>query len=128
MPSPFVLITTHEVSLGRLTDVVELSGRYEQRIRAEEPDLLGFHAYLSDDGSRLSLLHLLADAEAAEHHLAVAAPFIAEADGVLRNLRVDTYGEPGPRLQGALDRNAEAGTPVHVHARALGGFEQEALR
>jgi hypothetical protein len=128
MPTPFVLITTHEVPLGRLAEVVDLSSRYEQRVRAEEPALRAFHAYLSEDGSRLSLVHVLADTAAAEHHLGVAAPFITAAQDVLRTVRVDAYGEPGPRLQGALDRNAEGGTPVYVQSRVLGGFDQMSLR
>jgi hypothetical protein len=128
MSTPLVLITTHEVPLGRLAEAVDLSTRYEARVRAEEPALLAFHAYLSEDGCRLSLVHALADTAAAEYHLEVAAPFIAEARDVLRTVRVDAYGEPGPRLQGALDRNAEDGTPVYVQSRVLGGFDQMSLR
>lgn len=122
MPVPFVLLTLHEVRLGRLAEVTDLTARYENALAAEEPDLLALHAHLSDDGQHLSLMHVLADADAAEHHVQVAAPFIAEASELLRNVRVEVHGAPGPRLQVALDHNAEDGTPVFVLARPLTGF------
>lgn len=124
MSIPFVLVTLHEVRLGHLAEITDLTRRYEQVLAAEEPDLLAFHAHLSDDGRHLALRHVLVDADAAEHHIAVAAPFIAAAAELLRNVRVEVYGEPGPRLQAALDRNAEDGTSVFVLARPLTGFSR----
>lgn len=124
MSTPFVLVTLHEVRLGRLAEVTDLTGRYEQSLAAEEPDLLAFHAHLSDDGRHLSLMHVLVDADAAEHHIGVAGPFIAEATELVRNVRVEVYGVPGPRLQAALDHNAENGTSVFVLSRPLTGFSR----
>lgn len=124
MSLPFVLTTLHEVRLGRLAEVTDLINRYEQALAAEEPDLLAFHARLSDDGRHVSLMHVLVDADAAEHHFQVVAPLIAEASELVRNVRVEVHGEPGPRLQAALDRNAEDGTSVFVLARLLTGFSR----
>lgn len=124
MPVPFVLTTLHEVRLGRLAEVTDLSRRYERILESEEPDLLAFHAHLSDDGRHLSLMHVLADADAAGHHVQVAAPLIAETSELVRNVRVEVHGEPGPRLQAALDHNAENGTSVFVLARPLTGFSR----
>jgi len=124
MSTPFVLVTLHEVRLGRLAEVTDLASRYERSLAGEEPDLLAFHAHLSDDGRHLSLMHVLADADAAEHHIVVAAPFIAEASELVRNVRVEAYGVPGPLLQAALDHNTENGTPVFVLTRPLTGFSR----
>lgn len=128
MSAPFVLITTHQLRPGRASDVDDLSRRYQQRLHDAEPGLRAFHAHLSDDGSRLSLLHVLDDSAAAEHHIAVAGPFIAEAQETLSNTRVEVYGVPGPALQAALDHNADAGTPISVQSRVVAGFNRGGRR
>lgn len=123
---PFVLITTHRLAPGAAADVTGLLARYERRLRDDEPGLLTFQAHLDEDGHRLALLHVFADADAAERHLRLVAPLVFEASTLVRNLGIEVYGEPGPVLREAIDRNAAAGVTVVVQPRPVAGFSRSA--
>jgi hypothetical protein len=120
----FVLITTHRITPGATDDVVALLARYERRLRSDEPGLLTFQAHLAEDGDRLALLHVLAGPEAADRHLQLVAPLLAEASTLVRNLRIEAYGEPGPALREAIARNAAAGVATVVQPRPVAGFSR----
>ena len=119
----FVLITTHRIAPGASAEVSALLGRYERRLRDEGPGLLVFQAHLGDHDDRLTLLHVFADAEAADVHLRFVAPLLFEASSLVRNARIEAYGKPGPALQEAIDRNAGSGVTVLVQ-QPVAGFSR----
>ncbi|HET6168511.1 MAG TPA: antibiotic biosynthesis monooxygenase [Marmoricola sp.] len=124
--TPFTLITTHQAAERRTSEVAGLLARYERRLQEHEPGLLTFSAHVDDDGGRVALLHLFADAEAAERHIRLVANLLDEARDLVRNLRIEVYGAPGPNLREAIDRNAAAGVTTVVQSRPVAGFTRVA--
>ena len=124
--TPFVLITTHHASDGRTSEVAGLLARYERRLQEHEPGLLTFSAHVDDDGRRVALLHVFADAGAAERHIRLVANLLDEARSLVQNLRIEVYGTPGPNLREAVDRNAAAGVTTVVQSRPVAGFTRVA--
>jgi hypothetical protein len=123
MSAPFVFVTTHRVSEGRLEELRTTAARYTQFVEANEPGMLAHCSYLDEDGTELSLVHVHSDAEAADRHMKAAADLISHGvaltDGTVR---IEVYGAPGPVLTQALEANAAHGTPVSVKAQNFTGF------
>lgn len=126
MTTAFVLITTHRLAPEAGGAVADLLVRYERRLRNDEPGLLTFQAHLDEDRERLALLHVFASPEAADRHLQLVSGLVAEASTLVRNLRIEAYGEPGPALRAAIERNASARVSVLVQARPVAGFTRAA--
>lgn len=123
MTSPFILITSHRIQPDRADEMRELAAEYADFVHAHEVDMLAHHSYVTDAGDALTLVHVLADAVAADRHMEAAAPLISRGAALAEgNVRIDVLGEPGPLLAKALEGNRANGVQVTVAERGLGGF------
>ena len=123
MTSPFILTTSRRIQPDRADEMRELATDYAKFLQAHEGDMLAHHSYVTDAGDGLTLVHVLADAAAADRHMTAAAGLIgrgaALADG---NVRIEVLGPPGPVLDKALENNRANGVQVTVAERGLEGF------
>lgn len=122
MPAPFIFITTHKINPGKLDEFKELSREYEEFVRANEPDLLAYYAYLNEDSSEAALVQIHRDAASAEHHMQVAAEKIGQGLAVTTTLRAEVYGQPRSIVGQALEANSAAGAQVSIKPDMLDGF------
>jgi hypothetical protein len=122
MSTPFVLVTTHRIKPDRLEQFRALHEDYIGFVEEHEPQTLGHFSYVNEDGTEVSLVQIHPNAGSADHHLQVVAPRLAAVAEVVENTAIEVYGEPGPTVRAALDRNRESGVAVRVTNRVLGGF------
>jgi quinol monooxygenase YgiN len=122
MPAPFVFITTHKIKPGRFDEFAALSEEYEKFVRANEPDLLGYGAYLDEDRGEVSLVQIHRDANSADHHMTIAAEKIAQGLALTETVRVEVYGDPGPVVGQARQANTASGVQTSVKPEPLDGF------
>jgi hypothetical protein len=108
---PLVYVDTSDVREGRLEELKDAIAELADFVDVNEPQILAYSVYLSDDGSEMTVIHVHADAASLEYHMDVAGPaFRKFADLVtLRSIRI--YGEPGEQALSML----------HDKARLLGG-------
>jgi hypothetical protein len=126
MSQPLIFVTTHTVKEGRLDDLHELNERFVAFAEQHEPRLLALQSYLSDDGTRLTLVQVHPDTDSLEFHLQVAEDLIRASFELVDNERVALYGAAGAATRGLLDHLAEAGVQVEELPRSLGGFARVA--
>lgn len=122
MSAPFIFITTHKINPGQLDEFKRLSREFEEFVRANEPDLLAYYAYLDEDTSEASLVQIHRDASSADFHMEIAAGKIAQGLAVTTTVRAEVYGNPGPVVGQVGKANTVAGVPVSIKADVLGGF------
>jgi peptidoglycan/xylan/chitin deacetylase (PgdA/CDA1 family) len=127
MNAPFIFITTHTVKDGRLEDLEALNAEFVDFVESHEPDIIGLHAYLSEDRTRLTLIQIHPDAASLEHHLRVAGDKIHQAFELVDNERVDAYGSPGETARTLLERLREAGLRVAVNPARMDGLMRYAV-
>jgi len=58
MSQPIVYVDTSEVRPGRLAELKVATNDMARFVQANEPQLLAYNVYFSDDGTRLSVLHM----------------------------------------------------------------------
>lgn len=122
MTSPFILITSHRVQDGQLETLEELGRAFVDSIDANEPDVLSFKLYLSEDGRQLSHLLVQRDAAAMDRHFQISGELIGKSLEVAETTDITVLGEPGPILSGVLAANAAEGVNVRVLPRQLNGL------
>jgi hypothetical protein len=117
MSQPIVYIDTSEVRPGRLEELKAAMKDLALFVQANEPQLLAYDVYFSDDGTRMSVLHINPDSASLERHMKVAGPKFPPIGEFIRMISIDVYGRPEDGLVEGLQQKAKmlgSGT-VRVH-------------
>src|SRR5688572_11607414 len=128
MTQPLMYVDTSEVRGGALPELKSAIGELADFVENNEPQLISYNVYFSDDGSRMTVLHVHADSSSLDYHMDVAGPRFREFAGLLTLSAIDIYGEPGDRaLRQLRDKVRLLGSgDVVVHALHA-GFSRSAL-
>lgn len=119
---PIVYVDTSEVRIGRLKELKSAMIDLSEFVEANEPQLLAYNVYFSDDGSRMTVLHINPDSASLEFHMNVAGPKFPPIREFINMLAIDVYGKPDGPLVDRLQQKAELlGTGVvRVHELQAG--------
>jgi hypothetical protein len=117
MSQLIVYVDTSKIRIGRLDELRVAMSDLTQFVEANEPQLIAYRVYFSDDGNRMTVLHINPDPASLEFHLTVAGPKFAAIGKFINMIAIDVYGWPGNALVERLRHKAEmlgSGT-VRVH-------------
>jgi len=126
MSAPLICITTHRVAPESRDQLEALLEEYTELLAEQEPDLIAHYAYFDESGAELSLVQVQRNTAAAEHHMEVAGALIGEGVALSAPVRLQVYGEPGPRLTRAFETNEDLGAEILVARRPDRGFTRAA--
>ena len=113
-----VFVGTYRIPPGMVDEWRAANREMTEFMEASLPSVITFDAYLSEDGTEGTSIHLHRDADSFEQYLAAAASRIGHGTQVVEVLRIDLYGEPSAAV---VDRLRRMGTwPVNVHAHVNG--------
>ncbi len=110
MSQPLIYIDTSEVNEGVLDELRDAIDELVAFIEANEPQILAYQVYLSEDCRRMTVVHVHADPASFDFHMEVAGPAFRRFADLLTQRAIRVYGEPS----GAAMRR------VHEKARMLG--------
>jgi hypothetical protein len=124
MSGPFIFIATNRLKKGKLDDETRRVPDLCEFIEANEPRLIAFNEYASDDGTEVGVVQVHPDAESMEFHMEVVAERAARAyaETVEATTSIQVYGAPSDAVLEMLKRQAGAGVPLTVKRYHLGGF------
>jgi hypothetical protein len=103
---PIVYVDTSQVREGRLEELKAAMRDLAEFVEANEPQLLAYHVYFSDDGARMTVLHINADSASLELHMEVAGPKFPPIGEFIDMLAIDVYGRPEAALVERLRQKA----------------------
>jgi hypothetical protein len=123
MAGPLVYVDTSDVHEGALESVWGAIDALVAFIETNEPGLLAYGVYLSDDGARMTVVHIHTDSVSLEHHLTVGGPAFKPFVDLITLQAIDVYGEPSSRAVEQLHEKAQmlGSGAVNIHPPA-GGF------
>jgi len=107
MAQPIVYLDTSEVKPGRLEELKVAMADLARFVKANEPQLFAYNVYFSENGSRMSVLHINPDSASLVYHLTVAGPKFPPIGEFLRLLSIDVYGRPDDQLVERLRQKAK---------------------
>jgi hypothetical protein len=122
MSQPIVYVDTSEVRAGRLDELKAAMKDLTEFVEANQPQLIAYHVYFSDDGTRMTVLHINRDSASLRVHLAIAGPKFPPIGELIDMLAIDVYGRPDDDLVEQLRDKAEmlGRGMVRVHDRQVG--------
>lgn len=123
MSEPVVFISHFRVRDGKMDGLRELQRDVTARIEADKPRTLVFLAYLSDEGTHVSFLHVFADAESMDVHFEGADERSRAAYEYVEPKGWELYGRPSDQALDTLRQAASAGgVTLTVEPNFMAGF------
>lgn len=125
MFEPFIFINTCAIKPSKAPDFEKHFAETVELVRAEEPRLLHFAAYVDEAGSEASIVQVHPDAESMGLHMQVVAQHVAEAQEFLDFSRMSLQ-VCGTASDAVLERMRQLSGPgVHVSVEtSAGGFNR----
>jgi quinol monooxygenase YgiN len=93
-----VYVDTADVREGALEELKAAIKELVDFVKAKEPRLIAYNVYLSDDGTRMTVVQVHADAESLEYHMEVAGPVFRQFVELVTLSSIQIYGEPTEKL------------------------------
>ena len=98
-------------------------------VAANEPRLIAYSVYFSDDGTRMTVVHVHPDSASLEYHMEVAGPAFRRFVELVTLSSIHIYGEPSEKLLKQSREKARLLGRGDVVADALhAGFSRFAVR
>ena len=107
---PLVYVDTSDVREGALEELKRAIKELVEFIDANEPQLIAYSVFFSEDGSQMTVIHVHADSASLDYHMEVAGPAFRRFADLITLSSIHVYGEPSDR---ALEQ-------LHEKARLLG--------
>lgn len=122
MAEPFIFINTYAVKEGRLEEYLKLHQELVDIVEGEEPRLLHFGCYVSEDGTEATTVQVHADADNMLVHMQVAGEHIRQASEFLdfSRMSIQIYGSPSDGMLEQMRQFAGTGVAVSIKDRRVG--------
>src|SRR5215208_4151747 len=106
MSEPLVYIDTSDVREGALEDLKGAIEEFVEFVDANEPQLIAYNVYLSDDARQMVVVHVHADPASLEHHMNVAGPVFGRFADLITLSSIRVYGAPSDKALRQLREKA----------------------
>lgn len=100
-------LDTSEVRPGKLGELKEAMAELAAFVEQNEPQILSYSVYFSDDGSTMKVLHLHSDVASLELHLEVAGPKFPPVAPLITMRSIEIFGRPTEELLARLRAKAQ---------------------
>ena len=94
MTEPLIYVDVSEVREGVLAELKEAIAELADFIARNEPQLLSYNAYFTDDGTHMSVVHVHADPASLDLHLEIAGPRFTRFAELVMLRSIHIYGRP----------------------------------
>jgi quinol monooxygenase YgiN len=98
MSGAIVYIDTSDVREGALEELKAAIEELVDFIAVNEPRLIAYNVYFSDDGTRMTVVHVHPDSASLEYHMEVAGPAFLRFVELVTLSSIHIYGEPSEKL------------------------------
>ncbi len=105
--TPLIYVDTSEVREGSLEELKNAIAELADFVEANEPRLISYSVYFSDDGSRMTVTHVHSDPASLDFHMDVAGPRFERFADLVTLSSIHIYGEPSPKAVEQLRQKLE---------------------
>lgn len=122
MSDPIVFISRHDIKDGKLDELKETYRDGAEKLEAEKPGTVAFLAYLDEDETEVSTVHVFPDADAMDRHMEGVDERSTRAAEMLEFKAFEIYGAPSDRTMETMRAATESGAALDVTPRFSSGF------
>jgi quinol monooxygenase YgiN len=122
MSEPIVFISHNRVKDGKLDEFREFYRESVKAIKAEKPGTLLHLAFVNEEGSEVTIVHLFTDAEAMDLHMLGAAERVELSSEFIESKSLEIYGMPNEGLLEMLGKLVGSGVGLSLTPENVGGY------
>jgi hypothetical protein len=101
-----VYVDISRVREGALAELKRAIAELADFVAENEPEILAYEVFFSDDGERMTVVHIHAHPASLDHHMDVAGPRFARFADLLTLLEIQVYGKPSEKALRQLRHKA----------------------
>jgi hypothetical protein len=125
MSQPLVYVDCSEVREGALEQLKDAIRELADFIEENEPQLISYIVYFSEDGRQMTVMHVHADSASLDYHMDVAGPRFGRFADLVTLSSIHIYGEPSDKALGQLrDKLGLLGSGDVIVNRPHAGFNR----
>jgi len=130
MSGPFIFIATNRLRDGRFDAERQRVPGLSGFIEANEPRLIAFNEYASEDHREVAVVQVHPDAASMEFHLGIVGDRAREAyaQTLEATTGIQVFGTPTENVLRMLRQQAGSGLPLSIYPYHLGGFTRAPQR
>jgi quinol monooxygenase YgiN len=99
-------LDTSEVRPGKLEELKTAMAELATFVEQNEPRIISYSVFFSQDGSTMSVLHFHPDMASLEFHMKVAGPKFPPVAPLIRMKTIEIFGRPSDDLLAQLQEKA----------------------
>lgn len=122
MSAPFITLTFGSIREGNREAFERSNKTIAQLVEDQEPRVVAFHAYLTENGERFVGLQFHPDADSMVHHLQVVREAVEDISGTLEIEEFRVLGPSNETIDGMIKTMSEAGVNVAHLPNHVAGF------
>jgi hypothetical protein len=123
MTNVILYVDVSDVREGALRALQPAMRRLADFVEANEPQLIAYNVYFSEDGARMTVASVHPDSASVEYHLKVAGPLFREFVELVTLSSIHIYGEPSEKVvEGAQEKARLLGQGTVVVEPLYAGF------
>ena len=101
-----VYIDKSAVCDGKLGELKIAMSDLVDFVEANEPDILSYNVFFSNDGARMTVVHMHTDSASLAFHMEVAGPMFPPIGEFIDLESIDVYGRPSEELVQQFEEKA----------------------
>jgi hypothetical protein len=122
MPAPIILISNQRLKPGQFEAYKARYANAVQRFLASRPGTLAHSAYLSENGTDVSVVIAFADVDAMEAHMLGLGSSPQKAQESMDFVSIEIYGAPSAATLAAIQNMVGKGVPLSIRPRVIDGY------
>lgn len=122
MSEPIVFISNQRIKEGKLGGYKQAYRQVAELTEATKPGTVAHLAYLNEDGTEMSIVHIFPDAESMDLHMQGVDELAKRAFEFMEIVSFEIYGRPSDTVLEMMKQIAGTGVTLNIKPQRVGGY------
>jgi hypothetical protein len=122
MSEPIVFVSNQRIKEGKLDGYSQYTREVAELLDANKPGTVAFLAYLNEEGTEASVVHVFPDAESMDLHMQGVGDRAKGGSEFMEVVSFVIYGRPSDPILERMKRIAGSGVALNIKPLPVGGY------
>ena len=122
MSNPIIFVSNQRIKEGKLEEYKKNYLQVAAMTEATKPGTAAHLAYLNEDGTKASIVHIFPDAESMESHMKGVDDLAKKAYQFMEIESFEIYGRPSDNILAGMMQIAGSGVTLDMKPQSVGGY------
>ena len=122
MSEPIIFVSNQRIKEGKLDGYKQYYRQVAELTERTKPGTVAHLAYVNDDGTELSIVHIFPDAESMNLHMRGVDELAQKAYEFIEIVSIEIYGRPSDTILENMQQIVGSGVTLHLKSQNIGGY------